>query len=67
MDRHTENRKFHCHIQWSSKESLDWECFETSEEATARAIDLLQPGEAFMIREVSEACPLFRSRAVTAN
>jgi hypothetical protein len=63
MYRHTQNPQTHFHIQWSSKDSLDWECFETHEEATARAVYLLQPGEAFMIQEVSEACPMYNRKA----
>jgi len=48
----------HFHIRWSEKNNLDWECFETREEAEARAQELAAPNETFAIEAVSQACPM---------
>ena len=57
----------HFHIQWMGKENLDWECFETPEEARKRAVELSRPGEAFTIKEVSAKCPLPRKQQASAS
>ena len=48
----------HIHIRWTGKEDLDWECFATHDEARERGIDLMLPGESFMIEEIYAKCPL---------
>lgn len=48
----------HFHIRWEPKKTLDWECFQTHGEATARAAELALPNEIFSIEEVSTDCPL---------
>jgi hypothetical protein len=47
----------HFHIHWVGKD-LDWECFDTIEEARMRAGELARPGEIFAIEEVSMNCPM---------
>jgi hypothetical protein len=47
----------HFHIHWVEKD-LDWECFDTREEARRRAAELAGPGETFTIEEVSMNCPM---------
>lgn len=56
----------HFHIQWSGRE---WwkECFETRAAATARALELSGPNEAFIIIEVLFPCLLARARAVGSD
>jgi hypothetical protein len=57
----------HYHIHWTSKEELDWECFETREEASTRALELALPGESFKIEVVAEKCPLRRIKLRSAG
>jgi hypothetical protein len=46
------------HISWNGT-TLDWECFDSREEAAERAIFLKQEGETFKVEEVrTEECPL---------
>jgi hypothetical protein len=56
MDLHPESSPIHFHIQWSAREDMDWECFDTTEAATARAAELSRPGEKFTIQQVVTAC-----------
>lgn len=51
------DRSSHFHIHWAGKD-LDWECFDTREEARMRAGELARPGESFTIEEVSMNCPM---------
>ena len=46
----------HFHIRWSHIAALDWERFDTVEEATARALELVRPGEKFTIEESQAKC-----------
>jgi hypothetical protein len=46
----------HFHIQWSDSK-LDWEAFQTREEAIAQAAVLMRPGETYLIEEFDAACP----------
>jgi hypothetical protein len=51
----------HFHIRWDGK-TLDWECFSSREEATARASFLKRDGETFAVEELALAkCP-FRAK-----
>jgi hypothetical protein len=50
-------RSPHFHIHWVGKD-MDWECFDTREEARRRAGELARPGEIFTIEEVSMNCPM---------
>jgi hypothetical protein len=51
----------HFHIRWSKPASktasLDWERFDTQEEAEASAKQLVLPGETYSIEELDRACP----------
>lgn len=49
-------RMIHFRICWSDS-MLDWEAFPTREEATARANELVRPGETYVIAEVDGTCP----------
>ena len=44
----------HFHIRWQGK-TLDWECFESREDAEERAASLKRESETFTIEEVN-AC-----------
>jgi GAF domain-containing protein len=46
----------HYHIRWSSSK-LDWEAFPTSEEAQARAEQIVRLGESYAIEQVDGNCP----------
>jgi len=48
---------FHYHICWSTKEVLDWEAFDSREEAEASAQQLVRLGETYTIVERDEDCP----------
>jgi hypothetical protein len=48
----------HFHIHWIHNEKLDWECFETYDEAARSALRLARPREQFRIVEVLTGCPL---------
>jgi hypothetical protein len=50
-------RRKHFHIRWSGIGELDWERFDTLAEASARALDLVRPGEKFTIEEYQAKCP----------
>jgi len=47
----------HFHIQWSRKNTPDWECFDTYRAAMIRAHELAGPDEEFAIQMVS-TCPI---------
>ena len=53
--------QLHFHIQWNTKEGIDWECFGTRDEAMSRALELAHPGEQFTIEEVAANCPMRRA------
>ena len=53
-------RMTHFHIRWSDSK-LDWEAFQTREEATARAKELVRRGETYVIEEVDGTCPRCKS------
>jgi len=50
----------HFHIRWCDSK-LDWEAFQTPEEALARANELVRPGETYVIQEMDGMCPRCRS------
>jgi hypothetical protein len=50
--------KSHYHIQWSGRSSVDWQRFETAQEAGRLADELVGPDESYTIKEFTEdACP----------
>jgi hypothetical protein len=51
------NNGLHYHIHWSGKSTLDWECFNTHEEAETSASQLALPGETYTIEEQGLSCP----------
>jgi hypothetical protein len=46
----------HFHIHWPDK--LDWERFETREDAFARAGEIVQPGESYSVETFDDLCPV---------
>jgi hypothetical protein len=50
----------HFHIRWSDSK-LDWEAFQTREEAIAQAKELARPGETYVIAEFDGTCPRCKS------
>lgn len=46
----------HFHIRWSDSK-LDWEAFQTREEATESAKELVLPGETYIVEEFDGSCP----------
>jgi hypothetical protein len=51
-----EVRMVHFHICWSDSK-LDWQAFQTREEAITRAKELVLPDETYVIEELDGACP----------
>jgi len=49
------SHKTHFHIFWTATKRLDWQCFDTREEAEQRALELVRIGEQFSIEEVEVA------------
>jgi hypothetical protein len=47
----------HYHIRWSTKGVLDWEAFDSREEAEASAQELVRLGETYTIEERDDNCP----------
>jgi hypothetical protein len=54
----------HYHIRWSGAGALDWDRFDTREEAEASARHFVRPRETYTVEEFDGACP--RCRGVTA-
>lgn len=58
--------KLHYHIRWIPKPSLDWEPFDTYEDAETCAKELARPDETYVIEAVRGACercsPLFEAK-----
>lgn len=51
------DRKYgHYHIRWSGKEALDWEAFDSCDDAQISAEQLVRPGETYTIEERDQAC-----------
>ena len=50
----------HYHIRWSDRTALDWQSFNTREEAAARAKQLARQSETYAIEEHDGACPRCR-------
>ena len=63
MDRKPWNTHFHIH--WTKKKILDWEPFNTNNEAGARADELAGLGELFTIEEFSAKCPVCGAKAAS--
>ena len=62
------NSELHYHIRWSSSDSLDWQGFETPEEAEASAHTIVRRNETYTIEARSgncERCDQLVERALT--
>lgn len=60
----------HYHIQWSHRDHLDWERFDTGQAAEEAARRLVQPGEKFRIKAEGEncsRCAIIRAKYVSAS
>ena len=49
----------HYHIRWSHPKNsrLDWQVFDTPEEARAEAEQLVRPGESYSVEKFENDCP----------
>jgi hypothetical protein len=65
MDRKPWNTHFHIH--WTTKKILDWEPFNTHNEALARAEELADPSDLFSVEELSTKCPVCGGKAASAS
>lgn len=52
--------KLHYHIRWLPKASLDWQAFDSQEDAEARARELVRPNESFTIETIQGYCDICR-------
>ena len=55
-NQETTPRKIHFHIRWSGEAALDWQGFQSRDEAEACAKDIVRPSESFTIEEFDESC-----------
>jgi hypothetical protein len=46
----------HFHIRWTDSEKLDWERFNSREDAEVSAEQLMRPGESYEIEEFDDSC-----------
>jgi hypothetical protein len=68
MDREPDSsQKLHFHIHWNKNDRLDWEAFNSHNEALSRALEIAQRGEMFAIQGVSEPCRLYGTKAGSAS
>jgi hypothetical protein len=67
MNQTSDIPRAHFHIFWTRSARMDWECFNTRADATMRAVELAQPGEAFRIEEILVQCPLGDGKAPSAQ
>jgi hypothetical protein len=61
------SQKRHFHIHWSKNDRLDWEAFDTHNEALSHALEIAQRGEMFAIEEASAPCRLCGGKAASAS
>jgi hypothetical protein len=61
-----EARVKHYHIRWSESK-LDWEFFNTPEEAEAAATQLARPGETYAVEQFDDDCPRCRDMRDAAH
>ena len=57
----------HFHIRWSGKDSLDWQRFQTRQDAIAVASELVRPGETYTVEEQSSNCPFCQQYKMAAT
>ncbi len=68
MDREYDNsQKLHFHIHWNKNDRLDWEAFDSHNEALSRALEIARPGEMFTIEDVSAECLICGAKASSAS
>ena len=65
MDRKPLNTHFHIH--WTTKKILDWEPFNTHNEAMARAQEVAGLSDLFSVEELSAKCPICGAKAASAS
>jgi hypothetical protein len=54
----------HYHIRWSSSK-IDWQVFNTEQEAQIQAANLVRPGETYTIDKFGEECPQCRTGLIS--
>jgi hypothetical protein len=57
----------HFHIRWSGKDSLDWQRFQTRQDAITLASELVRPGETYTVEEHSANCPFCQQYKLAAT
>ena len=60
-------RKTHFHIRWLGVKRLDWEPFQTREQAEERAKQLARPEETFVIEEHDRYCARCAARTAAVG
>jgi hypothetical protein len=68
MDREQDiSQERHFHIHWTKNDRLNWEAFDSHDEALSHAIEIAQPGEVFTIEEASVPCRLCGCKVASAS
>lgn len=57
----------HFHIRWLPSDSLDWERFNSREDAEVRARELASPGESYVLDEFGANCERCNAMASAAG
>jgi hypothetical protein len=57
----------HYHIRWWPSGNLDWERFDSREDAHTRAYELASPGETYSLEEFQQNCTRCNPLASAAN
>ena len=68
MDRRPENSPMtHFHIRWSQTGRLDWERFDSREEAKERVLEIAHPMDSFKVEECDRTCAACRALSFHAQ
>jgi len=57
----------HFHIRWFGKDSLDWQRFQTRQDAITLANEVVRPGETYSVEEHSSDCPFCHQYMMAAT
>jgi hypothetical protein len=68
MDREDDiSQERHFHIHWTKSDRMNWESFESHNEALSHALEVAQQGEMFTIEEASVPCRLCGGKVASAS